>query len=567
MQTFNEFGLRPELLQSLEKMGFENPTPIQSETIPYLLESDNDLVALAQTGTGKTAAFGLPLLNKTDLQQPKIQTIILCPTRELCLQITSDMERFGEFMRVSIVPVYGGTPIFKQISALKQGCHVVVGTPGRVNDLINRRKLDLSGIRFLILDEADEMLKMGFKEEMDAILAQTPAMKQTMLFSATMPQDIASISGRYMNSPKKISVTSQNKTAENIEHHYSITSPRNTYQALRRYADMHKDIYGLVFCRTRIETKEIADKLIADGYNADSLHGDLSQGQRDQVMGRFRNRHLQILVATDVAARGLDVNDLTHVIHYHLPDDSENYVHRSGRTGRAGKSGISMAFITPGEVRRLRMLEKQIKKSFVKKAIPSGNEVFQMRLSNYLNNMAADTAEDFPIEQYQGMIEEKLGDISREELIKKLIVSEFAHVYNQYKNATDLNAIERGQTRREGSPRQERERGRDRGRERVKRGERGERGERRRDQSRGNGDLSQFSINLGAKNNLRPDLLINIINRHTPEHKIRIGHIDIQNKHTIFEADSHYKHELVTAFSRAKYKGTLLTVQTFSNRQ
>ncbi len=566
MQTFKEIGLKPELLQSLEKMGFETPTPIQAETIPYLLESDNDLVALAQTGTGKTAAFGLPVLNKINLEQREIQTIILCPTRELCLQITGDMERYSEFMPISVVPVYGGAPIFKQISAIKQGCHVVVGTPGRVNDLINRRKLDLSGIRFLILDEADEMLKMGFKDEMDAILAQTPAMKQTLLFSATMPQDIASIAGRYMNAPKKISVTSQNKTAENIEHHYSITSPRNAYEALRRYADMNKNIYSLVFCRTRVETKEIADKLIADGYNADSLHGDLSQGQRDQVMGRFRNRHLQILVATDVAARGLDVNDVTHVLHYHLPDDSENYVHRSGRTGRAGKSGISMAFITPGEVRRLRMLEKQIRKSFVKQDIPSGKEVFQMRLSNYLNNMAADSAEDFPIDQFQGMIDEKLGSLSREDLIKKLIVNEFSHVYKQYKDAPDLNTIERSQTRRERTPGQERERGR--GREKGVRGVRGVREERERGRGRGRGQsgLSQFSINLGAKNNLRPDLLINIINRHTPEYKIRIGHIDIQNKHTIFEADSQYQQQLVKAFNRAKYKGTPLTVQSYSNQ-
>ncbi len=562
MQLFNEFGLNPELLKSLEKMGFEMPTPIQSKTIPYLLESDNDLVALAQTGTGKTAAFGLPVLHKTDTQRAEVQTIVLCPTRELCLQITADMERFSEFMPISVVPVYGGAPIFKQIAAIKQGCHVVVGTPGRVNDLINRRKLDLSTIRFLILDEADEMLKMGFKDEMDAILAQTPAMKQTMLFSATMPTDIASIAGRHMNSPKRISVTSPNETAKNIEHHFSLTSPRDTYQTLRRYADMHKDIYSIVFCRTRIETKEIADQLIADGYNADSLHGDLSQGQRDQVMGRFRNGHLQILVATDVAARGLDVTDLTHVIHYHLPDDSENYLHRSGRTGRAGKSGISMSIITPGEVRRLRMMEKQLKQTFVKQNIPSGNEVFKMRLANYLNKMAADVSEEFPMEQFHGLIEEKLGDLSREELIRKLIVSEFSNVYKAYKNAPDLNAAERGNVRRErGDARRERglrqERSRDSRNDREKGGARG--------RARGGdrNDLAQFSINLGAKNNMRPELLINIINRHTPEYKIRIGHIDIQNKQTVFEADSHYKQQLVKAFQKARYKGMNLAVQAY----
>jgi ATP-dependent RNA helicase DeaD len=537
MQTFKETGLRSEILKSLDQMGFEVPTPIQSKTIPYILESTNDLVALAQTGTGKTAAFGLPVLNKIDLSRNEIQSIVLCPTRELCLQIAGDIERFSSNLQVSLVAVYGGEPIYRQIGALKKGCHMVVGTPGRVNDLINREKLDLSTVRFLILDEADEMLKMGFKDEMDAILAQTPAMKQTLLFSATMPPDIASLTGRYMNTPHKISVTSQNQTAENIDHHFMVTSPSTMYQALRRYADMHPDIYGIIFCRTRQDTKDIADRLIADGYSADSLHGDLSQGQRDQVMGRFRKKHLQILVATDVAARGLDVTELTHVIHYHLPDDPENYVHRSGRTGRAGKSGVSMAIITPGELRKIKMLERQIKKSLKRIAIPSGKEVFQERISNYIETISSTSEELFPFEQFKDLISEKLGHLSKEELLRKFITKEFIRVYEEYKNAPDLNTT----TKQPSNPK---------------------RGLQKRNIRKGN-RLAKFSINLGAKNNLRPDLLINIINRHTPEYKIRIGKIDIQNKHTIFEADGNYERELIKAFRKAKYKGSLLSIQPF----
>jgi ATP-dependent RNA helicase DeaD len=538
MNTFKEIGLKPEFLKSLEAMGFETPTPIQVQTIPYILESTNDLIALAQTGTGKTAAFGLPVLNKIETERKDIQSIVLCPTRELCLQITSDLNRFSNNSDITIVPVYGGEPIYKQLGALKKGCHMVVGTPGRVNDLINRQKLDLSSVRFLILDEADEMLKMGFKDEMDAILAQTPAMKQTLLFSATMPKDIASLTGRYMNTPHKISVTSQNKTAENIDHKFMVTSPPTLYQALRRFADMHPDIYSIVFCRTRQETKDIADKLIADGYNADSLHGDLSQGQRDQVMGRFRQNHLQILVATDVAARGLDVNDLTHIIHYHLPDDPENYVHRSGRTGRAGKSGISMAIITPGEQRKIKMLEKQIRSTFTREMIPQGKDVFKRRLSNYLDLIAEFDETKFPVDEFEEVISEKLGHLSKDELLYRFMSKEFGRIYNEYKNSTDLNS-----TKSAAPPRT--------------------RGAKKAPGARKGNRLSRFSINLGENNNMRPDLLINIINRHTPEHKIRIGKIDIQNKHTVFEADGTYERELVKAFRKARYKGNNLTVQPF----
>ena len=539
MQTFFETGLKPEILESIGKLGFIKPTPIQSKTIPFILESNKDLIAMAQTGTGKTAAFGLPLLNKIDPVLKDIQSIILCPTRELCLQITQDLKTYSEFLPVSIVPVYGGAPIYHQITALKNRCHIVVGTPGRVNDLINRNKLNLSKVNYLILDEADEMLKMGFRDEMDAILSQTPEEKQTLLFSATMPPDIANMAGKYMHKPEKISVGRQNTAHENITHEVCVTKPENSYQALRRIADINPDIYSIVFCRTRLETKEIADRLIADGYNADSLHGDLSQAQRDQVMSRFRNRHLQILVATDVAARGLDVDNLTHVIHYHLPDDHENYIHRSGRTGRAGRKGASIAIVTPGESRKLFFLEKQTGQKFVKKAIPSGEEVFEKRLSNYLEQVNQSEPKGYNLDKYKHLIEAQLKELSAEELITKFLSMEFNRFHADYQNAPDLNFN----------------------------GNQHERNDKRNSfQGKRRERFGRYSINLGAKNNLKPDLLINIINRQTPDRKIAIGRIEIQQKVSFFEADIQHEKHLIQAFRRAKYKGLPLMVQPFQKK-
>lgn len=541
MQTFFETGLKPELLEAIGKLGFIKPTPIQSKTIPFILESNKDLIAMAQTGTGKTAAFGLPLLNKIDPVSKDIQSIILCPTRELCLQITQDLKTYSEFLPVSIVPVYGGAPIYQQITAIRNRCHIVVGTPGRVNDLINRNKLNLSAVNYLILDEADEMLKMGFRDEMDAILAQTPEEKQTLLFSATMPPDIAGMAGKYMHKAEKISVGRQNTAHENITHEFCVTKPEHGYQALRRIADMTPDIYSIVFCRTRLETKEIADRLIADGYNADSLHGELSQAQRDQVMNRFRNRHLQILVATDVAARGLDVDNLTHVIHFHLPDDHENYIHRSGRTGRAGRKGASIAIVTPNESRKLFFLEKQIGQKFVKKAVPSGEEVFEKRLSNYLEQVNQAEPKGYNLDKYKQLIETHLKDLSNEELISKFLSMEFNRFHADYQNAPDLNTST-NQVRQD--------------RTKSFKGGNGSRRE----------QFGRYSINLGAKNNLKPDLLINIINRQTPDRKIAIGRIEIQQKVSFFEADIQHEKHLIQAFRRARYKGLPLMVQPFQKK-
>jgi ATP-dependent RNA helicase DeaD len=439
MTTFSELGLRPELLEAVTQMGFTAPTPIQEQTIPLLTENITDLVALAQTGTGKTAAFGLPLLNILDEERRTPQALILCPTRELCMQISKDLEAFSSKMPlVKIVAVYGGAAISTQISQIKRGVQIVVATPGRLKDLIDRKAIALGEVETLVLDEADEMLNMGFRDDIDYILATTPAEKQTWLFSATMPSEVSSISKRYMVSPVEISVGKKNQGATNISHMYYMVSNHNRYNALKRIADFHPDIYGIIFCRTKIETQEIAEKLIKDGYNADSLHGDLSQVQRDSVMRKFRNKNLQMLVATDVAARGIDVDSITHVIHYNLPDDSESYTHRSGRTARAGKSGISLAIITPRDLNKIRQVEHRIGTQFIHAQVPTGIEVCEQQLI-YLAQKAHDVAVNPDIEQYLSAIVEKFEDMSKEEVLKSFLSLEFNRFLEYYKNAQDLN--------------------------------------------------------------------------------------------------------------------------------
>jgi len=534
MQTFYESGLKSEILESVVKIGFLQPTPIQSKVIPYILESEKDLVAMAQTGTGKTAAFGLPILNKIDHFSDKVQTIVLSPTRELCLQITEDLRIFAENLPVKIVSIYGGASITQQMKELKHGCQIVVGTPGRVNDMIKRNKLDLSTISFLVLDEADEMLKMGFKEEMDAILEKTPETKQTFLFSATMPVDIVQIAGKYMKNPEKISVGPENKAHVNISHECYITKPQNCYQALRRIADINPDIYSIVFCRTKIETQEIADRLIEDGYNADSLHGDLSQNQRDMVMNRFRTRSLQILVATDVAARGLDVDDLTHIINFHLPDDPESYIHRSGRTARAGKYGISVAIITPSESRRIAYFERQSGVKFSRKMIPTGKEVFEKRLFSFIENIKEAQPQGYNLDNYMNELIHHLGNLSKEDIIKKFLFYEVNRYHADYQKAPDLNIREEPKLNKKISFEQPID-----------------------------NRFTKYTINLGTKNKINPNTLINIINRQTPDIKISIGKIDIGRKFSYFESDSKHDKHLVNAFRRAKYKGQQLMIQPF----
>lgn len=445
--TFEELGLESRLLKAVSELGFVNPTPIQEQTIPQLQSKSSDLVALAQTGTGKTAGFGLPLLSKLNLNDRNTQALVLAPTRELCVQISKDLMNYSKYLNgLKITAVYGGAPIMGQIRDLKSGSQVVVATPGRLVDILERRALDLSHVDIVVLDEADEMLNMGFKDDLDFILGNTPPTKNTWLFSATMPQEVERIAKKYMEAPIEISVGKKNQGNENISHVYYMVQQRDRYAALKRIADFYPDIFSIVFCRTKAETQEVADALIKDGYNADALHGDLSQSQRDFVMKRFRSRTLQMLVATDVAARGIDVNDVTHVINYNLPEEAENYTHRSGRTARAGKTGISIAIVTPKETGKIRDIERIIQNKFTKADVPTGVDVCEKQLFHLVNKLHNVEVKDDEIEKYLPKIYDELKDLSKEELIKRFISEEFNRFYAYYQNSPDLNSASEGGT-------------------------------------------------------------------------------------------------------------------------
>ena len=438
--SFLKFSLKKELIKSINELGFNNPTPIQSKVIPHLMSSDQDLIASAQTGTGKTAAFGLPLLDLTNTKVTNVQTLILCPTRELCIQITNDLLTYSKYLKnINILSVYGGVKIEKQIKSLKKGPQIVVGTPGRTNDLIRRKKLIIGNIDRLILDEADEMLSMGFKEDLEAIIQQTPKKKQILLFSATMTQKVVGVTKKYMKNSLEIAVARVNRAADNVEHIFYVVKPRDRYEVVKRIADMNPDIYGIVFCRTRRETKDIAIKLMNDHYNADTIHGDLSQSERDDVMRRFRNGQLQILVATDVAARGLDVEDLTHIINYNLPDDDEVYIHRSGRTGRAGKKGVSVAIINGRNMRKLKDIERVSGISFNKKDVPNGLDICKKRLYALIDKIEKVDVNEEQIEPFLPYIFEKLNWLDREKLIKHFVSTEFNRYLSYYKDSKDIN--------------------------------------------------------------------------------------------------------------------------------
>ncbi|MFV0376677.1 MAG: DEAD/DEAH box helicase [Mangrovibacterium sp.] len=538
--TFEETGLKPELLSAISEMGFQQPTPIQEKTIPHLIQNDNDLVALAQTGTGKTAAFGLPLLHNVDLNSRAVQALVLCPTRELCLQISRDLESFSKYLKgFRNIAVYGGADISKQIRELRAGGQIVVGTPGRVNDLLRRKVLDVSQIRWLVLDEADEMLTMGFKEEMDAILANTPSEKQTLLFSATMPTEITEMSGKYLHNPEELSVGKRNQGSDNVQHHYYLVHAKDKYATLKRIADNYPNCYAIVFCRTRQETREVAEQFMADGYNADALHGDLSQAQRDQVMSRFRSKNLQMLVATDVAARGLDVNELTHVINYSLPDDPEVYIHRSGRTGRAGKSGISVSIVHMRETGKLRQIEHFSHKRFDRKSVPGGEEICEVQLMHLIDKVVQTEVDDSRIDPYMEAIKDKFGGLNSDEILKRFVSVEFNRFLDYYKNAPDLNVKEKEPKGRE------------------MRDSRGNRG----------GDRVNFSrmfINAGKKQNLNASRLLGLINDNLHKKNIEIGKIDIQRKFSFFEIDSRFESELINAMSRVVVDGVSLKVDRVS---
>lgn len=520
MITFHELGLNPLILKAVDELGFVNPTPIQQQAIPQILESEQDLIALAQTGTGKTAAFGLPILEKLDADSRTVQAIILCPTRELCLQITKDLENFSKFLgNVAIQPVYGGADALKQINGLKKNPQIVVGTPGRTLDLIKRGALKINHINWLVLDEADEMLNMGFREDIDSILETTPEDKQVLLFSATMMKEVRRIASEYMHKPEEISIGKTNEASNDVEHHYYMVRANDRYLALKRLADINPNIYGIVFCRTRRETKEVADALIEDGYNADALHGDLSQAQRDTVMDKFRRKQLQILVATDVAARGIDVNELTHVINYNLPDDPEVYVHRSGRTGRAGNKGVSIVIAHSREGRKIKELEKLIGKKIEAKQVPTGKEIVEKRLFATIDKIGQIDVDYAQIEPYMETISQKLEWMDRAELLKRFVSLEFTTFLEYYKHAKDLNVSESGRDERGGKIRGGNVHG-----------------------------MTRFHINIGQKQQIKVPNLIGLINEKTRKRDIEIGKIEILRNFSFFEADSAHEQLILDSF-------------------
>jgi ATP-dependent RNA helicase DeaD len=518
MSTFSDFSLKPELIEALDHMGITQPTPIQAIAIPLLCERPCDVIALAQTGTGKTAAFGLPLLQHLDLEGKKPKGLILSPTRELCLQITKELSSYGSRLKgVSVLAVYGGSSMEHQIRTLKSGVQVVAATPGRLLDLANRGLLDLSEIETLILDEADEMLNMGFKEDLDAILNHTPKDKHTWLFSATLPPEVKRIAETYMTAPVQLAVEGAQKGLRTIDHLVYLMHAKDRYAALKRIADVNPDIYGIVFCRTRQDTKEIAEKLIQDGYNADALHGDLSQAQREQVMHRFRIRNIQMLVATDVAARGLDVNDLTHVIHYHLPDDIEVFTHRSGRTARAGKRGTSVVLAHLREKTRLKLIEKKLNIQFHLKDVPNGEEICKVQLLHLIERLKNVVINETEIAPFLSSAYETLEELSREELIQKVVSMEFNRFLEYYKDAPDLNVTDKKAAR-----------------------------------PRSNQFVTLF-VRQGKRDGLTPSILLSYLNEVMHPKKIDVGAIEIQRSFCFFGVERDFVEELVQ-----RARGTML---------
>ena len=530
MSKFKEIGVAKDLCKGINEMGFINPTEVQEQSIPFLLLENRDLISLAQTGTGKTAAFGLPVIQKTELKNKYVQSIILCPTRELCIQICKDLETYSKYVSgIKILAVYGGTNIDTQIKSLNKGVHIVVGTPGRTKDLIKRKVLKLELVNKVVLDEADEMLSMGFKDDLDFILERTRADRQTMLFSATISKEVKSISKRYMSDAKEISVSKINSGAKNIEHHIYNVSSRNKYEALKRIADFNPNIYGIVFCRTKRHTKDIANKFMAEGYNADAIHGDLSQNQRDEVMQRFRNKSLQILIATDVAARGLDVDDITHVINYSLPDDPEVYIHRSGRTARAGKSGISIAISNESERRKIKAIEKKGGIKFVNKDVPTGVEICSNQLYKMIDKIENVEVDEKQIKPFLKDIYQKLEWLDRDELIKRFVSVEFNRFLNYYKEANKLQS------------------------KRSKKSEK----------KRGNKkSMTGFSINIGRKHRATPIDIISIINRALKSNDIEIGKIELNRYQTFFEIDKDFADELTSNIKKIDFRGNDIVLGT-----
>ncbi len=536
---FKEMGLSPEILMGIEALGFEIATPIQEKVIPVLLNEKRDIIGLAQTGTGKTAAFGLPALEDIDLDAVYPQLLVLSPTRELCMQITRDIDNFGKYVKgLKTVAVYGGAPMDQQIRALKRGVHVVVATPGRIHDLIRRNRIDLSLVSTLVLDEADEMLKMGFRDDLDAILAQTPVNKNTLLFSATMASGIVAIAKKYMHNPLEITMGTKNAGAENVTHIFHVVHARDRYNALKRVVDYHPDIYGIVFCRTRQETKDVARWLMRDGYNAEALHGDLTQAQRDYVMQKFREKNLNVLVATDVAARGLDVNNLTHIINYNLPDDNEAYTHRSGRTGRAGKEGISVSIVNLNERGRVSQIEKVVRKKIEQRPVPGGTDICERQLFNMVERMRNSDVAHSQIDPYMDKVYEMLEDLPKEEIIKRFVSLEFNRFLEYYRNAPDLNV--------------ETKKGRKNGENIFTRNNDDPRAVRK---PRNGRSMSRVLFNIGKGKKITKKEIIDMLVSTPGAGNSEIGQIDIYKRTSIVEVEKKMADAIIGELNRTIYKG------------
>ena len=554
LKTFEELGVSEEIRRAITELGFESPMPVQEEVIPYLLGSNNDVIALAQTGTGKTAAFGIPVLQRLDPTSRDTQALILSPTRELCLQIADDLKDFSKYMNgINIVAVYGGTSIENQIRALRHGAQVIVATPGRLIDLMHRGKANLDKVYNVVLDEADEMLNMGFTESINEIFEGVPADRNTLLFSATMSREIERIAKSYLREYKEIVVGSRNEGAENVNHIYYMVHAKDKYLALKRIVDFNPKIFGIIFCRTKLETQEIADKLIHDGYNAESLHGDLSQQQRDLTMQKFRQHLTQLLVATDVAARGLDVDDLTHVINFGLPDDIESYTHRSGRTGRAGKKGTSISIMHIREKHKMRAIEKEIGKSFVEGVIPSAKEICKKQLYKVMDQIVKTDVNDEEIDPFMTDINRYFEFIDKEDLIKKIVSMEFGKFLAYYADAPEIEAPSKSSRDSSGKRSGKGERG-GRG-ERGGKGERGSRGERgARGSRKAEAGYSRLFINLGKDDGFYPGEVMQYINKHV-EGRQAVGHIDLLKKFSYIEVPEKDAQKVMRALDGTVYKG------------
>ncbi|MHA4845854.1 DEAD/DEAH box helicase [Flavitalea antarctica] len=567
MMTFEGLGLHPTLVQATDALGFTNPTPIQEQAIPVLLSGTKDLVGLAQTGTGKTAAFGLPLLQLVDVAQKHPQALVICPTRELCIQIVSEIELFKKFMpAMHVVAVYGGTSIGMQIRDLKRGVQIIVATPGRLIDLIERKAINLEQISYVVLDEADEMLNMGFQEDIEFILTNTPKREATWLFSATMPPEIKRVSKKYMKDPVEITVGKKNTANKNVDHQFYVASAHHRYETLKRIIDFNPGIYGIIFTRTKIDAQTIAEKLTREGYDIDALHGDLTQQQRDKVMGEFREKTIQLLIATDVAARGIDVKDVSHVINYELPDDIEVYTHRSGRTGRAGNTGICISIVHSREVGKLRQIERMVQVPFHKNEIPTGKDVCRKQFFHFMEKLLNADISHGDYETYVPMLQEKFADVTKEDVLKRVAAMEFDRFLKYYENAEDLNVRERVREYREPSGVGSGDR-REFGRGREGRDGRDSRGaERPRREFNSGGDFAKLFVNLGTKDGFYKASFLQFILDMSELSKDVLGRIDMKEMNSWIEIDRKSAQQMIAAIDGKNYKGRRIRMNDANSR-